>query len=63
MLAGITSGFISAGLSVLSSVMTKKMFEGIIRRVVISVLEKLVASTENKVDDELVLPIIKELRK
>ena len=63
MLAGITSGFISAGLSVLSSVMTKKMFEVIIRRVVISVLEKLVASTENTVDDELVLPIIKELRK
>ena len=63
MLAGITSGFISAGLSVLSSIMTKKMFEVIIRRVVISVLEKLVASTENTVDDELVLPIIKELRK
>ena len=63
MIASITSGLMSAGLSVLSTILTKKMFEVIIRKLLINVLGKIVASTENKVDDDLILPIIKELRK
>ena len=63
MLSSIIAGVTSASLSVLSSIMTKHMFESVIRKLLAVILTKIVASTENTVDDDLVAPIIKELEK
>ncbi len=63
MMATLISGLTSASLSVLGSIMTKKLFETIIRKVFVAVLKYVVKSTENTVDDEAVKPIIKALEK
>ncbi len=63
MLALLISGLTSASLSVLGSLISKKMFETIIRKMLSAVLRKIVASTENSVDDDLLKPILEKLEK
>lgn len=52
----------SAFLRVMLSVVTGKVAEQFMRRVLIHALEWIVASTSNTVDDDLAQPIIDELR-
>ena len=62
MFASVFAGLTSATLSVFSSILTKRMFESLVRKTLIAVITKVVASTENKVDDDMVAPILKELK-
>lgn len=63
MIALLVSGLTGASMTILKSVMTKKLFEVVLRKTFITILKKITESTENKVDDDLVKPIIKELEK
>jgi hypothetical protein len=63
MLSGILAIATTASLTVLKTVATKKLFEAIIRKLVVALLKFIVSSTENKVDDIAVAPIIKELER
>jgi len=62
MIAALISGLTSASLSVLGSLISKKMFESIIRKMLLALLTKIVASTENTVDDDLIKPILEKLK-
>ncbi len=61
MFASITSGIISASLSLLSKVATQAFFESVMQKVLIYGLEKMAKSTENTLDNDLVKDIKKRL--
>ncbi len=61
MIALLISGLTTATLSVLGSLLTKTIFEAVIRRMLIAVLKRIVASTHNTVDDDIIKPILKKL--
>lgn len=63
MFAGVIAGLGNAALGVMSKVLSQAAFEVIITKVLIYIMQKLVASTENTLDDEIVADIIKRLRK
>lgn len=58
----VLSTFITALISIITKLVTKDLAEKVLRPVLIFVLEKIVSSSKNTVDDEMVAPIIKALR-
>ncbi len=58
----VLSTLITALISIITKLVTKDLAEKVLRPVLIFVLEKIVASSQNTVDDEMVAPIIKALR-
>lgn len=61
MITLLTSGFITAGLSLLGKLVTKSFFEVVLKRIVIWSGEKLVPMTGNTLDDEIFEEIKKRL--
>lgn len=62
MFTSLTCGLIKAGFAVFARVVSQALFEKIITKVSIALLQKLAASTENKLDDHLVKDVISRLQ-
>lgn len=62
MLTAITSGLVTAFLSILSKLVTQAFFESLLTKVIIYAAEKLAKMTTNELDDSLVADIKKSLK-
>lgn len=61
MFASIITGLTSAAFSVFGKLVSQSLFEKIITKLSVSMLRKLAASTENKLDDEVVADVVAKL--
>ena len=61
-MSSLLSLIITALISIVTNLFSKTLVEKVLRRVLIHTLEKVVASTLNSVDDDMVEPIIKALK-
>ncbi len=62
MLAGVVAGLGNAALGVMSKVLTQKLFEAIVGKILIYMLRKLAASTTNTIDDAIIEDIVKRIK-
>ena len=58
----VLSTLITALISIITKLVTSDLAEKVLRPVLIFVLQKIIESTHNTVDDEMAAPIIKALR-
>lgn len=63
MFAGILAGVSKAGLSLLGTLLTEALFKKTLARLTVYLIERLVASTETKLDDKAAVPFINKLKK
>lgn len=59
----LAGGLKGAVIHLIGAVTTEKLFTRTMARLVISILEKIAASTETKIDDEAIKPIVEALKK
>jgi len=62
MFAAITSGLISASLAIMGKLVSQLFFEKVMTKVIIFSLGKIVASTNNTLDDEILIDIKARLK-
>lgn len=58
----ILSLFINASISLFGKLLSESLFEDVLRRITFHTLNKVVKSTKNKVDDDIVKPILEKLK-
>ena len=61
MIASITGSILKVGFSMFTKVVTESFAEVVIKKVTISLMQKLAKSTKNTLDDELVKEAVKRL--
>lgn len=61
--AAIVSGLGKAALAVISKITTQVLFERLLTQLTVHGLQKLADMTTNKLDDELVAEVVKQLEK
>lgn len=63
-LIGILSGALKGALiHLLGSIVSERIFAKVLARLTIAGLERLAESTETKIDDEIIKPIVENLKK